>query len=61
MAHGKESWIVFPRSGQMIMRVCANILDAFVRKSVGWKERRTRTLELLLLFASHTCLYVTLL
>jgi hypothetical protein len=25
-------------------------------KSVGWKERQTRTLELLLLFASYTCL-----
>lgn len=38
-------------------------LDVFcmydTRKSVGCKERLTRTLELLLLFASYTCLYVT--
>lgn len=29
------------------------------RKFVGCKERLTRTLELLLLFASYTCLYIT--
>jgi hypothetical protein len=32
------------------MRVCMNILDAFCTKSVGWKERLTRTLELTVVY-----------
>jgi hypothetical protein len=33
------------------MRVCTNILDAFCTKSVGWKERLTRTtLELTVVY-----------